>query len=70
VDLAPLMELIERQGKGLADLREAAAVWQIRARQAEDQLKQLSAGETPPETSLEALGSPRPNEIGPRGLWA
>ena len=50
IDLAPLADLIERQAKELADLREAAAIWQVRARQAEDQLKQLTAGETPAES--------------------
>ncbi len=49
VDLAPLAELIERQAKELANLREAAAIWQVRARQAEDQLKQLTAGNIEPE---------------------
>ncbi len=53
VDLAPLADLIERQAKELADLREAAAIWQIRARQAEEQLKQLTAGTTDSDTEPE-----------------
>ena len=32
VDLAPLADLIERQVRELAEMREAAAVWQVRAR--------------------------------------
>jgi len=53
VDLAPLADLIERQAKELADLREAAAIWQVRARQAEDQLKALTAGPSEPEADQE-----------------
>ncbi len=54
VDLAPLADLIERQAKELADLREAAAIWQVRARQAEEQLKQLSAGNVTPDNTPES----------------
>ena len=50
IDLAPLADLIERQAKELADLREASTIWQVRARQAEEQLKQLTVGETPAES--------------------
>ncbi len=55
VDLAPLADLIERQAKELADLREAATIWQIRARQAEEQLKALTAGTSEPETTPEII---------------
>ena len=34
VDLAPLADLIERQAREIAQVREAAAVWQLRALQA------------------------------------
>jgi excisionase family DNA binding protein len=53
IDLSPLADLIERQARELAEMREAAAVWQVRARQAEEQLKQLTAGptETTPENA-------------------
>ena len=44
MDLAPLAELIDRQGRELRQLAEAAAVWQVRALQAEERLKQLTAG--------------------------
>jgi len=57
VDLTPLADLIERQAKELADLREAAAVWQIRARQAEEKLLELSAGWVSSDTSPDAPGS-------------
>lgn len=69
VDLAPLADLIERQAKELADLREAAAIWQVRARQAEEQLKQLTAGNVAPDTAPEAGESPQANAPGPHGFW-
>ncbi len=75
VDLAPLAdviryqeEIIDRQSRELAQLNAAAAMWQERARIFEGQLKQLTAGETPPETVPEPPGSPESNETGPRGL--
>ena len=49
VDLAPLADLIERQGEEIRRLTEAATVWQVRAVQAEERLKQLTAGETSPQ---------------------
>ena len=54
VDLAPLAELIERQGDEIGRLREAAAVWQVRAMQAEDRLKQLTAGDVAPQEATAA----------------
>ncbi len=45
VDLTPLSELIDRQNRKMRQLAEAAAaVWQVRALQAEERLKQLTAG--------------------------
>jgi hypothetical protein len=70
VDLAPLTELIERQAQEVQRLTEAATIWQMRARQFEDQLKQLSAGETPPTTLSEAPGSPRSDDQPLQGLRA
>ena len=69
VDLSPLADLIERQAKELADLREAAAIWQVRARQAEEQLKQLTAGNVASENAPEAVESPQANETEPQGFW-
>jgi len=69
VDLSPLADLIERQAKELADLREAAAIWQVRARQAEEQLKQLTAGNVMPENAPEAVESLQTNESEPQGFW-
>jgi hypothetical protein len=45
VDLAPLAELIARQGDDIRRLAEAATAWQIRAMQAEERLQQLTAGD-------------------------
>jgi hypothetical protein len=69
VDLSPLADLIERQARELADLREAASVWQLRARQAEDKLLELAAGPDVTDTQLDpapdTTGSPLSHETGP-----
>lgn len=70
IDLSPLADLIERQARELAEMREAAAVWQIRARQAEDQLKQLTAGPIESETLPEAIESPQTSDPAPTGVLA
>ncbi len=54
VDLGPLAELIERQGTEIRQLAEAAAVWQVRALQAEERLKQLTAGDDTPTDAPQA----------------
>ncbi len=76
VDLSPLADLIERQARELAALREAAAIWQIRARQAEDTLRELAAGpvvtDTQPDPAPDTPGSPQTSETGPtrrRSWW-
>jgi len=69
VDLAPLADLIERQAKELADLREAAAIWQVRARQAEEQLKVLTAGNVAPDNAPEATESPESDGSTPTCIW-
>ncbi len=43
-NLASLAELIERQGDEIRRLAEASPAWQFRALQAEERLKQLTAG--------------------------
>jgi len=63
VDLGPLAELIARQGDEIGRLRETAAVWQIRAMQAEERLGQLTAGETP-ESPPQAGGPAAPEGQG------
>jgi hypothetical protein len=49
VDLTPLVDLVADLTRRNAELTEAATIWQVRARQLEDQLKQLTAGETAQE---------------------
>ncbi len=51
-------------------LTEASTIWQVRARQAEEQLKQLTAGNVAPETSPEAGESPETNDPAPTGVLA
>ena len=48
VDLAPLTDLIADLHRENTRLTEAAAVWQVRAVQAEERLKQLTAGDVQP----------------------
>ncbi len=59
VDLGPLAELIERQGTEIRQLAEAAAVWQVRALQAEERLKQLTAGNDTPTEAPHAAREPQ-----------
>ncbi len=50
VDLAPLAAVIADLTRENRQLAEAAAIWQVRAVQAEERLKQLTAGDdTPPD---------------------
>ena len=49
-DLAPLVSHIATLEDQVQRLTEATTMWQIRARQAEEQLKQLTAGKTPAES--------------------
>ncbi len=44
IDLAPLAVVIERQGDEIQRLAEGSTAWQFRALQAEERLKQLTAG--------------------------
>jgi hypothetical protein len=68
-DLTPMVSLIERQARELAEYREAAAVWQERARTLEQRLLQLTGGTLPPETAPEAVASPQTSETEPQGFW-
>jgi hypothetical protein len=68
IDLAPLADVIDDLTRRNADLAATAAMWQTRAAHLEDQLKQLTAGETPPGTAPEPPGSTETNETGPRGV--
>jgi hypothetical protein len=65
-----MVSLIERQAREVAEYREAAAVWQERARTLEQRLLQLTAGNVMPENAPEAVESPQTNETEPQGFWA
>ncbi len=68
-DLTPMVSLIERQARELAEYREAAAVWQERARTLEQRLLQLTAGESETEPATNAVESPQTSEPEPQGFW-
>jgi hypothetical protein len=84
IDIAPLVELVDDLTRRNADLAAAAAMWQIRARQAEEQLLQLTAGDAMEDVSgaanttlvqdapSDVPGSPETNESpkgGVRAWW-
>ena len=69
IDLAPIVSHIATLEDQVQRLTESNTMWQVRARQAEEQLKQLTAGETPPDTSPEAVASPQANESEPQSFW-
>jgi len=71
-DISPLVDLIDRQGAEIARLTEAATVWQLRARQAEERVLALEArvadadaGEDAPGTRQDAPGAPDPPRPAP-----
>jgi hypothetical protein len=68
IDLAPLAEVIDDLTRRNAELAAAAAMWQTRAAHLEGQLKQLGTGETRPDTSSEAPGSPKSDDQSSQGL--
>lgn len=67
IDLAPLVSHIATLEDQVQRLTEASTMWQIRARQAEEQLLQLTG--IVPETSPEAGESPQTSESEPHGVW-
>ncbi len=72
VNLAPLAELIERQGDEIRRLAEASTAWQFRALQAEERLKQLTAGEDAPLERSAGTGEAERQEVShtaPRPWW-
>jgi len=76
VDLAPLADLIDHLRHENRQLAEAAAVWQVRALQAEERVKQLTAGTVAPPPAEGAATEPRgdlshitANEPTPRPWW-
>jgi hypothetical protein len=69
-DLTPMVSLIERQARELAEYREAAAVWQERARTLEQRLLAIEAGTPSPETASETAESPERDGSTPTGVLA
>ena len=67
-DLAPLVSHIATLQDQVQRLTESNTMWQIRARQAEEQLKRLTAGNVAPENAPEAVESSQTNETEPQGL--
>jgi hypothetical protein len=69
VDLAPLADVISTLTRENRQLAEAAAAWQIRAMQAEERLKQLTAGDDgdqdAPTAAPAAPGAAEPPEPAP-----
>jgi excisionase family DNA binding protein len=68
IDLRPLADVIERQGEEIKRLTEAATIWQYRARQLEEQVKQLTAGPIPNDVHDDdqpAPESPQTHDIAP-----
>jgi len=61
VDLAPLVSHIATLEDQVQRLAESNTMWQIRARQAEEQLKQLTAGNGAPDNA------PEPNTVDAEG---
>ena len=65
-DLAPLVALVERQGDEIVRLTEAATIWQLRARQAEEKLLALEAHVATADTDQDApTAAPAPLESPP-----
>jgi len=72
-----MVSLIERQAREVAEYREAAAVWQERARTLEQRLLQLTAGTTdsdsePEPNTVDAEGPQllQERDPAPTGVWA
>ncbi|MDP9357723.1 MAG: sigma-70 region 4 domain-containing protein [Chloroflexota bacterium] len=59
VDLAPLAAVIADLTRENRQLAEAAAIWQVRAVQAEERLKQLTAGDDTPADAPSAAQEPQ-----------
>ncbi len=71
IDLAPLVSHIASLEEQVQRLTEATTMWQIRARQAEEQLKQLTAGESSlggVDSEFDRTDSVQPKSSSPR-FW-
>jgi hypothetical protein len=77
IDLAPMVNHIATLEDQLQRLTEASTMWQIRARQAEEQLKALTAGESEPASSqgsptidAQTFRSLQASDEARTGIWA
>ncbi len=70
LDLGPLVDHIASLESQVQQLTEVSTMWQFRAHQLEERLKQLSAGEIVPQTAPGPPGLPQTSDTGLRGLWA
>lgn len=68
VDVTPLVDHIAQLEEKVERLTEASTMWQIRARQAEERLMQLTAGETEPDAPTMAPGSSESDAPAPPGI--
>ena len=68
IDLTPMIDHIAVLEDQVQRLTEASTMWSIRARQAEEQLKALTAGETSPEPPKIAVESPESDDQGAQGV--
>ncbi|MGI8405481.1 MAG: hypothetical protein ACR2OE_12090 [Thermomicrobiales bacterium] len=72
-DLTPLVDHIASLEEQVQRLTEVTTMWQIRARQAEEQLLQLQAGPDAVDPQPETLADvPKPQEVEPvrqRSWW-
>ncbi|MDQ3656929.1 MAG: hypothetical protein M3457_17885 [Chloroflexota bacterium] len=68
IDLAPLVDHIAMLEDQVQRLTEASTMWQIRARQAEEQLKALTAGTSELEPAPESVESPETSETASTGV--
>ncbi len=69
VDLTPLVEHITSLESQVQQLTEVSTMWQFRARQLEERLQAITAGEPVSQTAPEPPGSSRSDETGLGGLW-
>ena len=69
IDLTPMVDHIAVLEDRVQRLTESNMMWSIRARQAEEQLLQLTAGNVASENAPEAVESPQTNDRGTSGIW-
>jgi len=68
-DLAPLVDHIADLERRVERLTESSTVWQVRALQAEERLKQLTAGDVAPQDAAEATPVSDPTPVASPMPW-